>query len=486
MSKVPRAVKSNPPGTVQLAQDFAGLQLLRRIAILAATTRERQQLLNTALSELQQFFAVSGGGIYQLPTSEAPLQLVAQQGIADGLIRALQKIPAGQGLIAQVVNNNSAHSWSDLHNEPQLLCTAALAAGWRSLLAHPLRAHDRLLGVLFLFHQQTRQFSPLEIDLLGQCGLLLAAAIDSSELVEKLEWQHRLTHAGQRELDRSRRQLREHVSRLEESNRSLEQANQMKDRFLALASHELRTPLTWIMTAIQMLESQRDDLPVESQTLLTTIHQGGQRLNNLVEDLLKMARIEARDIYLAKEHIDLPLLLNELALQYGEDALCRQLTLEVGEIPNHLCPLGDHHHLRQALERILKNALKYTPAGGFIKLEATHRTAEELQQQKRAMISFCPGFFNKAQLHDHIDICIIDSGVGIAEKDRLQIFDKFHGAGDISLHGKQHHSVQGPSAGLGLPLAKGMIEAHGGMIWVENSSYSETGSCFHILLPLLR
>ena len=467
-----------------LQREVAGLQLLRRIAMLTATTRARSRLLNAALLELQNFFAVSGGGIYQMPDADAPLQLVAQQGISEDLTRELQKVPSGQGLISRVVRTCIPHNWVDLHGEPQLFCKAVLAAGWCSLLVQPLLAHERLLGALFIYHQQPRQFSEEEIELLGQCGQLLAAAIDSAELVEKLEWQHRLTHAGQRELDRSRQQLREHVSRLEESNRSLEQTNRMKDRFLALASHELRTPLTWIMTATQMLESQQDELSNESRTLLTTIHNGGKRLNNLVEDLLEMARIEARDIYLARENINLPLLLSELAQQHGEEALRRQLTLEVDQIPNHICPIGDHHHLRQALERILKNALKFTPPGGFIKLEANHRSAEELLAQKAQMEPFCPVFFNQVPLHDHIDLCIIDSGVGIAEKDRLQIFDKFHGAGDISLHGNLSHSVQGPSAGLGLPLAKGMIEAHGGMIWVENTAHSETGSCFHVLLPL--
>ena len=100
------------------------------------------------------------------------------------------------------------------------------------------------------------------------------------------------------------------------------------------------------------------------------------------------------------------------------------------------------------------------------------------------MEPFCAHFFRRTPLIDHIEISISDSGVGIAPKDRLQIFDKFHGAGDISLHGKKNNSVQGPSAGLGLPLAKGMIEAHGGMIWVDSSTASKTGSCFHILLPL--
>ncbi len=486
MSKDSRLKAVGPAELVDLQQQVEHLQVLQQISLLAATCRDRNQLLEKSLLCLKTAFQVNGCGIYQLHDPDSPLHLVAEQGIDAELVRELQKVPAGQGLIAQVVQSGSPQTWSNLAQEPQLYCQATLAAGWCSLLAHPLFAHDQLLGVVFLFQQTVRQFSQQEIALLGNCCQILAAAIDSSELLEKLEWQHRLTHASQRELDRSRRQLREHVSRLEESNRSLEQANQMKDRFLALASHELRTPLTWIITATELLEGQRHELPPESRALLETIFKGGRRLNSLVEDLLEMARIESRDIYLAQETVDLSLLLNELALQYRDEILRRQLTLELelGSLTDQLSPVGDHYHLRIALERILKNALKFTPPEGKISLSAGYISSEELVRRKSEIEPFCPEFFRRTPLHDHLDICIIDSGVGIAEQDRLLIFDKFHGAGDISLHGKQRNSIQGPSAGLGLPLAKGMIEAHGGMIWLENAPGSESGSCFHVLLPL--
>lgn len=465
-------------------QEIDRLQLIRQVAGLTATIRDRGLLLNQTLELLREFFSVSGGGIYQLHDHHSPLNLVKEINIGEQLSRELQKVPAGKGLISQVIKTGTSQQWPELHKEPQLYCRALLDAGWHSLLALPLIAHERLLGVLFFYQNSQREFHATEIALLGECCQLLAAAVDSSELVEKLEWQHRLTHASQRELDRSRKQLREHVNRLEESNRSLEQANQMKDRFLALASHELRTPLTWIMTATELLESNFDEFPDECRVLISTIHKGGKRLSSLVEDLLEIARIETQDIYLAKEHIDLPMLLDDLANQFDDEVLRRQLTLKVGLCPDHIAPIGDHHHLRQALERIFKNALKFTPPEGFIKLEANHITAEELLNQRAIIEPFSPDFFRKKPLLDHIEICITDSGVGIAKKDRLLIFDKFHGAGDINLHGKQQHSVQGPSAGLGLPLAKGMIEAHGGMIWVDNPLFSNSGSCFHVLLPL--
>lgn len=484
MTKEPFPPQPAADEICDLQHQIAHLQVLQRISLLAATTRTRSRLLDEALQQLKQSFQVSGCGIYQLHDSDAPLHLVTVQGIDDQLARELRKVPAGRGLISQVVQTGIPHHWVALNGEAQLYCKAILEAGWHSLLAHPLYAQERLIGVLFLFQRAPRQFVQEEIDLLGACCQILAAAIDSSELLEKLEWQHRLTHASQRELERSRMQLREHVSRLEESNRSLEQANRMKDRFLALASHELRTPLTWIMTATELLEGQLHELPTESQALLATIFKGGRRLNSLVEDLLEMARIESRDIYLAQEQIDLSLMLTDLALQYRDAASHRQLHLELGPVADHLAPVGDHHHLRMALERLLKNALKFTPPDGRIQLTAEHIRGEELLKRRSELEPFSPDFFRRVPLHGHLDVRIIDSGVGIAEQDRLLIFDKFHGAGDISLHGRQRTSIQGPSAGLGLPLAKGMIEAHGGMIWVESAPDSASGSCFHVLLPL--
>ncbi len=471
-------------GGLDPSSDISRLELIRRIARLTASVRDRSQLLSQVLQELQASFAASGCGIYQLHSPNSPLHLVATAGISEELCTALQKIPAGKGLISEVVSNTTPRHWHNLAQQSGIHHKELLHAGWQSLQAHPLIAHDRLLGVLFCCHDRVRTFDDNETALFDECCQLLAPAIDTSELVEKLEWQHRLTHASQRELDRSRKQLRDHVLRLEESNRALERANRMKDRFLALASHELRTPLTWIMTAVEMMEGQLDQLPDECHILLDTIAKGGKRLNSLIEDLLEIARIEAHDIYLAKEHVDLSRLLNDLTTQFSNDALCRQLQLQLGDCPNHIAPIGDHHHLRQALERIIKNAFKFTPPGGQIRLEASHKTGEELLAKKTDIEPFCPAFFQKKPLLDHLEICISDSGIGIAEKDRLLIFDKFHGAGDINLHGKEQYAGQGPSAGLGLPLAKGLIEAHGGMIWVGDSTLGKTGSSFHILLPL--
>ena len=460
------------------------LQLIRQIAGLTATVPDLSQLLEQSLQLLTESLATTGGGIYQLYNSSSPQNLVAAVGISPQLCGELQKVPAGKGLIAQAINTASCRQWYDLDSEPQLYCRGLLEAGWKSLLALPLIAHQNMLGTLFLYQDQPRKFTAAEMELLQECCLLLAAAINSSELVEKLEWQNRLNQASQRELDRSRKQLREHVHRLEESNRSLELANRMKDRFMTLASHELRTPVTWILSATEMLHANAAECSEENLALLKTIEKGGNRLNTLIEELLEIVRLESNDIYLAKESVDLTQLLGQLGEEFAVEAERLRLSLELRPYQQQRPLFGDRHHLHKAFVRILKNAIKFTPAGGFVRLEAVDRTAQQIQQQRPQLESFCNEFFQRDTLPDHVEIRITDSGVGVSPQDRLQIFDKFYAAGDISLHGKQQNAQQGPSAGLGLPLAKGLIEAHGGMIWVDGPQAGPPGSCFHILLPL--
>jgi len=471
--------------SLALQDEIARLRLLQQVALLTASNRNNSETLPKILTRLQLDLSVDGCGIYQMPQPNSPLHLLARVGIDDNLTRELQKVPPGKGLANIVISRGIPHNWVDLRGESDLYCGAVLDAGWRSLLALPLIAHGRTLGAIFFFQRSPRQFSHTEIELLEQICTFIGASIDTCDLLEKLEWQHRLTEAGQRELERSRKQLREHLQRLELSNSTLEQLSRMKDRFLALASHELRTPLTCILSAGQLLDSHLQDGSPETRTLLSTMLQGGERLSALVEDLLEMARIESRDIYLARESIDLHRLLEALRQKKQQDADKRRILLRCGKIPALLSPCGDIHHLERALAHILDNAIKFTPTGGWIELDAGYTCSGEILAMQQRLEPFCPSFFSTGDPPDMIDIRITDSGSGIDERERLSIFEKFHGAGDISLHGRSNCAPSTPSVGLGLPLAKGLIEAHGGLLWSEDRPEGP-GSIFHTMLPLYR
>jgi len=354
------------PDCFALQQEIERLHLLQQMALLAATRNITTEYLSELLPELQSALGVDGCGIYRYQPPESPLTLLSSYGIDENLKRELQKIPLRKGLAFQVINDGIPHNWVDLRDEDNLYCAAVLDAGWRSLLILPLITQGRTLGALFLFQRIQRQFSHTEIELLEQICVLTGANIDNYELLEKCQWQHRLTQAGQRELERSRKQLREHLQRLEIANSALEQLSRMKDRFLALASHELRTPLTCILSAGQLLEQQLQAAPPDALALLTTMLQGGERLNLLVDDLLEMARIESRDLYIARESINLENLLQGLIQNRTEAAHRAGINIRRGKIPDLLSPCGDRHHLERALGHLIDNALaaglRSTPA----------------------------------------------------------------------------------------------------------------------------
>lgn len=467
-----------------LQQENQRLRLLQRIARLASENRDRPALLHSALDELQRFFSVDGGGIYQLDHIDSPRYLTANLGIPLELVRELQKIPVGKGLTEQVIRDGSPYSWIDLRCEEHLYCLTVLDAGWRSLLSLPLLATDRIVGTLFLFQRIPRQFSQQDIELLEQVCRILASAISATELVEKLEWQQQMTEAGQRDLVRSRVQLRAHLERLEENNRALEQTNRAKTRFLGLASHELRTPLTCVLSATELLQLKLPDVSEEVRDLLNMLEESGLRLHTLIEDLLEVARIESRHLYLASEPLDLSRMLTELHLECKMRAKGQNVTLTLGTIPEQLSLLGDSHHLRRALTRLLDNAYQYTPTNGQIHMETRHCTRPELISRQQQLEKFCTEFFSSAMADDYVQLQIIDSGVGIDEEERLLIFDKFHGTTALKHHGQNPKTGHAPGAGLGLPLAKGIIEGHGGMIWVDSPAAEKTGSIFNVLLPL--
>jgi signal transduction histidine kinase len=128
---------------------------------------------------------------------------------------------------------------------------------------------------------------------------------------------------------------------------------------------------------------------------------------------------------------------------------------------------GDPERLTQAFSNLINNAIKFTPDGGRIKVRGRVVRGPE----------------------SVIEIIVADEGIGINPKDHDMIFEKFYRTGSVDLHSTGQIKFKGGGPGLGLPIARGVIEGHGGRIWVESEGYDEQscpGSRFHVLLPLQR
>jgi len=256
----------------------------------------------------------------------------------------------------------------------------------------------------------------------------------------------------------------EYVSgELTKVQRKLERLDQSKSSFISIAAHELKTPLTLIEGYASML---RDIVAHESDpqadVLLSGINVGIQRLRQIIDDLIDVSKIDNDLLSLNSQPLSLGRLLRLLQSALGPVVAERHLSLEVREFPgSELWIYGDPERLHQGFRNLLENSIKYTPDHGSITVDG--RTL--------------PGF---------IEVTVADTGIGVAPENQTLIFSKYSQA-EVSLHSSSKTKFKGGGPGLGLPITRGIIEAHGGTIWVESPGCDEVtcpGSTFHVLIPI--
>lgn len=245
----------------------------------------------------------------------------------------------------------------------------------------------------------------------------------------------------------------------------LEKLDQSKSNFISIAAHELKTPLTIIEGYSMMLRELlfgNEAFRIYSP-YLEGIKKGTERLTQIIQDMIDVSLIDSRMLLLTFQ----PCLINRLIETVVEDmkkrAIDRNLLIQFRPIKgmNELIYL-DEIRLSQALRNIIENAIKFTPDGG--KIEVYGR-----------------------KLSGFIEIMVKDTGIGVDPEDQPLIFEKFAQLGQVSLHSSGKSKFKGGGAGLGLPIAKGILEAHGGTIWMESEGYDEVrcpGSIFHLMVPI--
>jgi signal transduction histidine kinase len=252
--------------------------------------------------------------------------------------------------------------------------------------------------------------------------------------------------------------------RLYNTQKQIEKLTKSKSDFINIAGHELKTPLTVIEGYMGMMVqspgvTQDDMLPA----LCLGIETGIGRLRQIVEDLIDVSMI---DLKLLELHFQ-PVWVNHLldALQRGVGDYLAQRNLNL-QIEWHTMPsrptYADPERLLQVLTNVVTNAIKYTPDGG------------EILVSGRILTGF-------------LDVMVRDAGIGMNASQLNHIFDAFSSVGDVSLHSSGKVKFKGSGPGLGLPIARGIIEAHGGSIWAQSPGYNEQtcpGSTFHIMIPL--
>ncbi len=243
----------------------------------------------------------------------------------------------------------------------------------------------------------------------------------------------------------------------------LQELDHNKSSFISVAAHELKTPLTLIegYTAMMVDVVEKSGQP-QMDRLLKGVNTGISRMRHIIDDMLDVSLIDNNLLTLNFQPLWITHLLNLLKNELKKSINDRKQTLVVNEFTGaDLMIYGDSERLYQALHNVAANAIKYTPDGGTITIDGR----------------MLPGF---------IEVTIADTGIGISPKDQSAIFEKFGQLGRTNLHSSGKTKFKGGGPGLGLPITRGIIEAHGGTIWVESEGYDEVklkGSTFHILIP---
>lgn len=282
--------------------------------------------------------------------------------------------------------------------------------------------------------------------------------------IDSAAFQQAQTQYTQEIVQRLETQIRD----LESSNHALTRLDKMKDSFIQVTAHELRTPLTLVYGYSKLLAQ----MPTVKQALETDpnltqmmrgLDEGVHRMQEIINEILTISRIMTNQIDLSIGMIRPSQVVERVLERLTEAFKLRQVTL-------HYDPLGwpermqaDFDLLALLLANLLTNAIKYTPDGGHIYLKA--------QQHADAMC-----------------ISVRDTGIGIEQEEQERIFQRFHTAGDTRLHSTSKTAFRGGGLGLGLAICKGIVEAHGGRIWVESPGYNEEtcpGSTFWVELPLV-
>jgi heavy metal sensor kinase len=331
------------------------------------------------------------------------------------------------------------------------------------VLTHPVREAGRITSLIQVgmslesvsvtrhrFLLVTAAMLPLAALLAGSGGWLLARRalkpVDQmTEAARRISAEHldervHTTGTGD-ELDRLAVTLNDMLGRLDVTFRQIRQ-------FSADASHELQTPLTILQGELEVaLRAPRT--PDEYRRVLTSALEESGRIARLVEGLLLLSRADAGALRMDHQPVDLAYLVAEVCEQSQVLANARGVTLELGPL-TPMTIQGDHQHLRRLLLNLVDNGLKYTLAGGHVTL-ALH------QDGAWAVLR------------------VADTGIGLAPEEQERIFQRFYRAPAAVSRGEE-------GSGLGLCIARSIVEAHGGYVQVESAEGH--GSRFTVFLPL--
>ncbi len=268
--------------------------------------------------------------------------------------------------------------------------------------------------------------------------------------------------------DMVRADLLEQITTLRKRQKAFEES---KSSFIAVAAHELKTPLTILEGYANMLRLESGE-GSKLHIYVDGLGNGFRRMHEVIGDMIDVSLIDLNSVELQYREVDLEKITLLVADSVDRYFAERRIELIIQPFYVQADTFGDEEKLTKALRKIIMNGLKYTPDYGQVNISAAFVRQDEATDD----------------VAGYLDIQVSDTGIGINSEDLELIFKNFTSLADPSLHSSSKTKFKGGGPGLGLAIARGIVEAHGGCVWAESSGWNEDrcpGSTFHIEIPIL-
>jgi DNA-binding LacI/PurR family transcriptional regulator/signal transduction histidine kinase len=387
-------------------------------------------------------------------------------------LRAHQGLPKDAPVkeLSYRVNGTNIYHIIAKQSEPMTVGDVKNMQGWvqsewlpedHSWLGVPLYAKNKVIGMLALSRKEASAFNQDDVLLATTFALQASIALENARLYDDLNRFNQMME----------RMVEQRVEELNNAYRTLEKLDKNKSDFIQVAAHELRTPLTVIKGYMGMIKSapalQSNSGLVQA---MEGVLQGTDRLHQIVNSMLDVARLENQVLSPHLETVTLGPILRLIQKDYASDLAMRKLDLRIDpDINSAPAVLADSELLQKAIDSVVVNAIKFTPDGGSITIST-----------------------GQVNVNGHGDFCEIrirDTGIGIDPANHKIVFEKLYQLGKVELHSSGRTKFKGGGPGLGLAIAAGIVKAHKGKIWVESPEYDEEklpGSTFFIQIPIAK
>jgi GAF domain-containing protein len=410
--------------TRELQLSLEEVRALSDISRAVSSSLNIQDVLDTVAGHAVNLSKSDGCGVFEFNLNRRAFDVVASHNLSNEFLTSIQTtiIDIGKSTIGQAAESRQPMQVADMataYDHP--FREFVLKAGFRSVLTVPMRSDGVTRGIVLL-RRLPGQFEERVVNLLGALASQSQVAIENARL----------------------------FSEIDEKGRQIEAANRHKSEFLANMSHELRTPLNAIIGFSEvLLDPSLKVTDEERSQFLTDVLSSGKHLLGLINEILDLAKIEAGKLELQIERALLQDVVEAVSNTMRSLAVKKSIDLRM-ESEESLAPFPmDGARVKQVLLNLVGNAIKFTPEGGRVWVQAGSDDGG-------------------------VRIEVGDTGPGIPLEDQERIFLEFQQAGSDT--GKPQ------GTGLGLALAKKFVEMHGGQIWVE--SEVGKGSRFFFTIPI--